>query len=178
MIERNLDYYLSLSYDLIIRTYVEKSEKEYSIHTNELDELAFYGVGNTVEKAISSFHETKKRLFEIYLERDIPIPTPNPSRMELHSGKFLVRTTPKIHGSLIKCAKENNQSLNAYVNAIFDQMCSYRDILKVARKEFSEMSKQLRSQETPKLDLKSKKLGKTSAKDVEKYSLKSLMQAA
>lgn len=178
MIEKNLEYYFSLSYDLIIRTHVVNGEKEYSIHTNELDELAFYGVGNTIDEAISTFNETKRQLFEIYLERDIPIPEPKPSRRELPSGKILVRTTPKIHGNLIKCAKENKQSLNAYVNAVLQQACTYEDFLNIAKRELSNMSKQIKNQESRTFDVKSKKLITKPPKTDKVYKSEKIMQAA
>lgn len=125
MKNRDASYYLNLHYDYIITKVQNEGGDSYKAFTNELDSLTFYGVGDTPEEAIKSLDQTKRDLFPYYLEHGFEIPEPERHTEEMPSGKFVVRTSPKLHYRLINLAKQNNQSLNQYVNFIFSNYSSF-----------------------------------------------------
>jgi predicted HicB family RNase H-like nuclease len=116
---KDLQYYLGLNYDVIVRRYEDEGQIMYTAFTSELDRNAFYGVGDTPKEAIDSLEKVKEELFEYYLEEGYGIPEPEHEYESLPSGKFIVRTSPKVHRDLISMAKKNKQSLNSYINYIF-----------------------------------------------------------
>lgn len=137
MNNKKLDYYLNLEYDLIIKKVKENNDFFYKVKTNELDDLAFYGVGDTIEDAINSFNEVKNNLFEYYYNEGLDIPEPEKTSTKdelLPSGKFIIRTSPQIHKKLIYYAKANKLSLNSYINALFNTLTTTSSILDSAEK--------------------------------------------
>lgn len=178
MKKNDLTYYLSLIYDLVIRQRTIDGSTEYMVFANELEKDVFYGVGCTIQEAIESFHDAKSEIFELYIEKGLQIPEPRKHDDCLPSGRFLLRTSPKIHRDLIKCAKENKQSLNAYVNAVLQQACTYEDFFNIAKRELSNMSKQIKNQESRTFNVKSKKLITKPPKTDKVYKSEKIMQAA
>jgi len=130
--KNKLEYYLDLVYDIIIRTYKEDGDILYKAFTNELNQNEFYGVGDSIDKAIESFHAIKEEWFEYYIENNLPIAEPEKRDEILPSGKFIIRTSPKTHAELIKLAGNNNQSLNYFINSIFEQFCTAQNFLSIA----------------------------------------------
>ena len=118
---KSLSYYMSLDYDLRIDKLEDEGEAHYKAYALELDEGAVYGVGVTKQEAMASFEETKRSMFEIYVEEDMPIPQPERVPIGLPSGKFLIRTQPLTHRRLVNLAKRNGQSLNAFVNTVLER---------------------------------------------------------
>jgi len=119
--DKDLRYYLSFNYDIIIRKIDKYDDVFYEATTRELDPLTFYGVGDTPEAAIESLEEVKQELFPYYLENGIPIAEPEPAERSLPSGRFIVRIPPAIHKRLISLANRNKQSLNAFITSIFER---------------------------------------------------------
>jgi len=133
MSKKDLKYYLGLDYDVKVIRIEDEGEFEYKAFAKELDDIAFYGVGDTKAEAIESFEDVRAELFEYYYENDIPIPEPVREKEEiLPSGKFIIRTSPKTHAELIKLAGNNNQSLNSFINSIFEQFCTAQNFLSIA----------------------------------------------
>ncbi len=132
---KNLDYYLSLNYEIRLRKIDKYEEPLYQAYTRELDPVAFYGVGSTPDEAIRSFEETKREMFEDFLEHGYPIPEPEPIEDESFSGKFLVRTTPRMHRQLLRKAKQQNQSLNSLINEIFTIYLTSEGLVESAKKQ-------------------------------------------
>jgi predicted HicB family RNase H-like nuclease len=117
--KKNLDYYLNLDYDLDITRYDDEDEVTYQAASRDLDPLVFNGVGETKEEAIKRFELARIELFEHYFERGIDIPKPTRTDSSLPSGRFVVRTTPLLHSNISKLAAKRGQSLNQYVNTLF-----------------------------------------------------------
>ncbi len=115
---KNLDYYLSLDYDVKVVRVEDDGDFLYKAYASELDSSAFYGVGATKAEAINSFEEVRRNLFEHFFERGIPTPEPQREEQDLPSGRFLLRTTSDVHARLTELARSKNQSLNAFVNDI------------------------------------------------------------
>lgn len=135
MPEKDMEYYLNLDYDLIIVRVEDDGEFAYKAYSRDLDDYAFYGVGKTKEEALLSFEETKRELFQYYLENDLPIPEPTREPDSLPSGRFIVRTSPINHARLIDLSKRHSQSLNQYMNSLFDSQITSTMIIDNARQE-------------------------------------------
>lgn len=133
MKNKNLKYYLELNYDIVIKKIDKYDEVFYQATTKELDSLTFYGTGDTVEEAIKSLNDVKEELFPYYIEKGLEIPEPVTEERGLPSGKFLVRTSPVTHSKLLKQAKKSKQSLNAYINSIFEKACSSEDFISLLK---------------------------------------------
>ena len=131
MSNKNLEYYLSLNYDLVIRRIEGHEAAFFEARITELDPLTFYGTGDTVDEAISDLEEVKREMFSYYIENGLPIAAPAKVEQGLPSGRFVVRTSPRTHRDLVKNAKRNNQSLNAYVNAILERDCACIDTVQL-----------------------------------------------
>lgn len=133
--KKNLNYYLKLKYVILLREIDKYDEPMFQAYTRELNPVEIYGVGATPEEALKSFHETKKVIFEYYLNNGLEIPEPEIEDEKLPSGNFIVRTSPQIHKQIIIRAKKDKRSLNSLVNSIFDQYFSIEGFLGVTKNE-------------------------------------------
>ncbi len=141
MSKKDLKYFLGLDYDVKVVKIEDEDGFEYKAYSNELDDFAFYVIGDTKADAIESFEEVRTELFEHYFENNIPIPEPVREKEEiLPSGKFIIRTSPKTHAELIVLAKKNNQSLNQYINTLFDRFNTSELILENMKKRMNSMT--------------------------------------
>ncbi len=129
MIVKRLKYYLSLDYDVTISRMEEEGEVGYKAYSRDLDSFVFYGAGDTKLEALESFEETKRELFELYLEEGRDIPEPTREDDTLPSGRFVLRIDPKIHWKLTNHAKEARKSLNSYVDQILISHVTGKDLL-------------------------------------------------
>lgn len=121
MTDRNLDYYLGLNYELVLRRVVEYDKPFWEATTKELDRMTFYGVGDTPQDAIKGFEEVKQDMFPYYLEQGLEIPEPRPTPRDLPSGRFVLRIPPRLHSALIDLGRESNQSLNTLIGNVLDR---------------------------------------------------------
>lgn len=128
---RDIEYYMNLDYDLVVRKISSEDGAFYQVTTKELSPAAFYGMGDTIEEAIHSFEETKKALFKDHLERGIEIPEPEKEEDLYYSGKFVVRTTPALHRKIVSLAKKEHRSLNSYINVLFEKINTMEDALDI-----------------------------------------------
>lgn len=117
MLPKDLRYYQSLEYNVIIKKEELDGEKWYVAYCNELGISACHGIGDTQEEALKSFIEEKNAFIEFLFESGDTIPEVVQSEQNL-SGTFSVRTSPWIHSSLVDASKKYGQSLNAYVNQL------------------------------------------------------------
>ncbi len=118
MKSKNLEYYLSLDYDIQISRLEVEGFFSYKAFTRELDQLVFYGAGDTKIEALNSFEKTKAELFELYIEENRTIPEPTREDIYLPSGKLILRFDPKIHLSLKQLAVTAKKSLNSYIDQV------------------------------------------------------------
>jgi antitoxin HicB len=118
MLIKDLNYYKSLDYNIIIEKKKEKGEHWYVAYTNELGKFACYGQGETASEAITSFYEEKDIFIEYLFNEGENIPEPSTSESEKYSGVFNVRTSPVIHAKLVQQSKDMDISLNLYLNQL------------------------------------------------------------
>lgn len=116
MSRKTLEYYKSLEYSVLIRQEEMDGEKWFVAYCNELGISACRGIGNTQEEALIDFKQSKDEFIEILYEREDDIPEVEKIDLNDYSGIFTVRTSPFLHERLVRYAKTQNLSLNAYVN--------------------------------------------------------------
>jgi len=122
---KNLDYYLSLPYNIVIRQDEEDGNK-YIIA--EIPELPGCGaIGVSYEQAINNVNEHKIAWLEANIDAGLPIP--EPVSEDLYSGKFLLRIPVKIHMRLSKEAENEGLSLNQYIRKQLENHIDNRIIL-------------------------------------------------
>ena len=117
MLPKDLKYYQSLEYNVIIKKEELDGERWYVAYCNELGINACHGIGATQEEALRSFIEEKNAFIEFLFENGDTIPEVIQTEQNL-SGTFSVRTSPWIHASLVDASKKYGLSLNAYVNQL------------------------------------------------------------
>lgn len=134
MLRKDLQYYKSLEYNVIIKKEEFDGEKWYVAYCNELGLNACHGIGEDKVSALNSFIEEKDAFIEMLYEKKEPIPEVVSEEQNL-SGVFSVRTSSWIHSSLVQQAKINGVSLNSYVNQLLAYGIGQREVsLKCERK--------------------------------------------
>lgn len=129
MVTKNLSYYLSLDYDVIVSRMEEDGDVIYKAYSGDLDSYVFYGAGETKAEALESFENTKNELFKDYLEEGRNIPEPTREDKTLPSGKFLLRIDPRIHQKLVQLARKRKKSLNSFIDQILVSYTTADDII-------------------------------------------------
>ncbi|PKM41876.1 MAG: toxin-antitoxin system HicB family antitoxin [Firmicutes bacterium HGW-Firmicutes-8] len=108
--KRDLDYYLNLPYRIEI---VPSPEGGYAAKVVELP--GCISQGQTLEEVAINIEDAKVCWLEVALEESMPIPEPMLNNEE-YSGKMVVRMPKSMHRLLVERAKEENISLNQYIN--------------------------------------------------------------
>lgn len=117
MLNKDLKYFLSLDYKTIIEKVLSEDESFFIAYANEFGKYACYGKGQSQVDAINSFIQEKDEFIEYLFNSGETIPEPL-IESERFSGFFNVRTSPIVHASLVSQAKEQDISLNLYLNQI------------------------------------------------------------
>jgi len=113
--KKDLEYYLKLPYVIEVVPIPEAQGGGFKASLPQIGRFAVIGDGETPEEAIADLELSKKERFTWYLERGVRIPEPE-EEIEEFSGKFVVRLPRTLHRQLASGAKQNNVSLNQYVN--------------------------------------------------------------
>ena len=114
--KKNLDYYMSLKYQLEIVPIPEEGGGGFEARIPQLGRHTFTGSGNTIPEALETLDQVKQDYFERYLKEGVPIPEPEIEDEAAFSGKFIVRVPRYLHRQLVNEARRNGVSLNKYVN--------------------------------------------------------------
>ena len=115
MDKKNLDYYMKLPYTIEVVPIPESQGGGCTARLPQIGRFAITGDGETPEEAINSLEIAKRERFAEHLEKGIEIPEPEEEKEE-YSGRFIVRLPKILHRKLATDAKENQASLNQYVN--------------------------------------------------------------
>lgn len=107
--EKNLNYYMSLPYTVIINKVNDEGQEYYYGKIAELD--GCHTTADTIEELVQELEEVKKDHIEIKLEYGDPIPEPN----DMPSGKIVLRMPKTLHWRLAGEAKQEGISLNQYM---------------------------------------------------------------
>jgi antitoxin HicB len=107
MKNKDLDYYMNLPYNIIVR------KDPYGGYFAKVEELeGCMTQGETYEEAFKNIQEAMQLWLEDAIENELEIPEPVPD--EEFSGKFVLRLPKSLHRKLARNAKKENISLNQY----------------------------------------------------------------
>jgi len=115
MIEKNIEYYMSLPYRVEI--YPEPDRSGYTALIPELP--GCMTCADTLDELWGMIEEAKEGWLELSLADGDYIPEPAPVEVEEYSGKFVVRLPASLHRQLAKRAKQEKTSLNQLVVMLF-----------------------------------------------------------
>ncbi len=111
MSERNLTYYMSLPYRVVV--YPEGDGSGYTAVVPELP--GCMTCADTYEQLWPLLEEAKELWLEVALANGDHIPEPAPVEVETYSGKFVVRVPRTLHRQLAERAEQEGTSLNQLV---------------------------------------------------------------
>jgi len=106
----NIQDYLNLPYNIIIRHVVDESGTYYFAKVQELS--GCISDGESVEEAFNNIYDAMEGWIETKLEAGFSIPMPLDT--EKYSGKFVVRIPKSLHARLSIEAEQEGISLNQY----------------------------------------------------------------
>ena len=141
---KSLDDYKKLPYKIIVEAITDESGTDYMAYTHELGKYSCYGTGKTESEAIASFKNEKDDFLEYLYDAQKPIPEPVIEQEEpLPNGVITLRTTPVLHAQLINQAKQNNVSLNLYLNQIISSASAAKDVKDFFKQEMASMCERI-----------------------------------
>ena len=108
---KNLNYYLNLNYEIKIRKLTEEEGGGWFAEIPLLP--GCMSDGETPEEAVVNLTDAKKCWIETSIELERPVPEPANNSF---SGQLRVRMPKSLHKTLSERAKEENVSLNQYIN--------------------------------------------------------------
>jgi len=111
-IEKDLEYYSKLPYNIIIEMWDDGEGPYWVARIAELPHCLIHG--DTPEEAISEIEGVKRDWIKSNLERGLKIPEPIPHK---HSGQIRLRIPPSLHRLLADRATVEGISLNQYMTA-------------------------------------------------------------
>lgn len=120
MIKKDLEYYLGLPYKIVL---YPAEEGGYAIEIPELPGCVSQGL--TLEEAYEMIQDAKKGWIDLALQNGETIPEP---AKEEYSGKFNIRMPKSLHRTLVSKAKEENVSLNQYINYQLARSVRHKEI--------------------------------------------------
>ncbi|MGF9913759.1 toxin-antitoxin system HicB family antitoxin [Paenibacillus ehimensis] len=109
MADKNLEYYMSLPYTVIVREVNDESGRYFYGKYLELD--GCQSTGQTIEELYESLKEALEGYLEVKLEYGDPIPEPQGD----YSGSIRVRMPKTLHRDLAAAAELEGVSLNQYM---------------------------------------------------------------
>jgi predicted RNase H-like HicB family nuclease len=139
--QKDLNYYKSLEYEIVIENIKQGGESWYHCYAREFGRMSCYGTGETHDEALKNFLIDKDEFIELNYAKELPIPEPTQKEFDrkLLSGIFNVRTTPQIHTRLTQQAKENGVSLNSHVNHLFSSSSILGEVMKYMDHQFKKV---------------------------------------
>ena len=110
MIKKDLEYYMSLPYNLVVQHRSDEDGEHYVSRVLELD--GCHSDGTTKAEALENLQEAMEGYLEVKLEYGDTIP--EPVYADGFNGKFLLRLPKTLHQRLSFEAKKEGVSLNQY----------------------------------------------------------------
>ena len=109
--KKDLAYYLSLDYPVLIKKEVEDNDTYYEAEMPDLPGCGAHG--KTKKEAEKRLEEAKELWFRARLKRKLQIP--EPISEDEYSGRYLLRIPAKLHMQLSLNARKEELSLNQYI---------------------------------------------------------------
>ncbi len=110
--KKDLDYYYSLPYRVILETWDDGDGPYYVARVAELPHCMIHGA--TPEEAVREIEEVKKDWIKSNYERGLKIPEPE---LPSYSGQIRLRIPPFLHRGLAERAELEGTSLNQFMTA-------------------------------------------------------------
>ena len=139
--KNDLTYYAKLRYKTVITPIPEDEGGGFEASIPQLGSYAFIGEGETSGEALKDLEKTKREYFKEFMKKGIEIPEPDEPTKEFR-GDFLLRMPKFLHRDLYLAAKENEVSLNQYMNYLLTKSMTL-DSLEKKIEELSQEIKQL-----------------------------------
>lgn len=131
--EEKINYYLELPYKIEILPIPKDEGGGFMAILPEVGRDVFVGDGDTIEEALESLESIKRIMFAQYIRDGVPIPEPETA--DSYSGKFVLRVPKILHKELASGAKNENVSLNQYVNMLLSQANERTQLFKHIKSE-------------------------------------------
>lgn len=106
----NVQEYMKLPYDIIIKQITDESGTYFYASVLELD--GCQSTGETYQEAYEGLQEAMEGWIQTKLEHGFPVPLPIESKN--YSGKFILRLPKSLHCRLAMEAEKEGVSLNQY----------------------------------------------------------------
>jgi len=110
IINKDLNYYLSLNYDIKIRRLTEEEGGGWFAEVPLLP--GCMSDSDNIEELLGNIEDAKKSWIKTCLDSDRAVPEP---QEEQYSGQLRVRLPKSLHKTLSEKAREENTSLNQYI---------------------------------------------------------------
>lgn len=110
--EKDLAYYYSLPYRVILETWDDGNGPYYVARIAELPHCMIHG--DSPEEAVREIEEVKKDWIKSNYERGLKIPEPE---LPSYSGQIRLRIPPFLHRGLAERAELEGTSLNQFMTA-------------------------------------------------------------
>jgi len=122
---KTLEDFLALRYPIEL---IEDDSGGYFAKHPDLD--GCFAQGETPDEAIASLADARSLWISARLEDGMPVPEPLATEP---SGRFLVRTLPRIHAALTRLAQRQGVSLNQLLNVVLAEHIGRAPIRDVVR---------------------------------------------
>lgn len=143
---RTLEGYLSAVYPIA----VERHAEGWEVWHPDFTRMTISAFADTLEAAIRDLDEMRE--YYIISQFDKGVELPFPEEPKLYSGSFVLRIPKDLHARLAHEAKENNVSLNSYIQHLLaqrhDESATQRGLETIALK-LEEPQKALQEHEKP-----------------------------
>lgn len=104
-----LEYQVTISFDPRDEIYVARVPELENCHSH----------GSSPEEALSNVRQAIELWLETAKRKRIPIP--EPITRKKFSGKFILRTSPEMHATLVKKALQKGKSMNELTVELIDE---------------------------------------------------------
>lgn len=133
--KHTIEYYMGLPYTVHIEEKKDEDGHFFYAFIPELGKYTCYGVGKSIDEALKSLKEVQEVTIADIIEAGKEVPLPKEEESFLPSGKFVVRTSRRLHAQLVEQAKEEGISLNLLVNELLAQNVILRTLKKEEEKQ-------------------------------------------
>jgi predicted RNase H-like HicB family nuclease len=134
---KSVEAYLNLPYTVEIKP---ESDGTFFVCVKELE--GCLSCGDTVEEAYKMIKDAMREWIGFRLEKGLPVPEPHTDE-DSYRGKFIVRTTSRLHKQLAEQAKKQDVSMNAYVCELLAENNALEQVVQTLQKVVTDLRNNL-----------------------------------
>ncbi len=120
MVNKDLEYYLSLPYTITLKRGTGDGEEYWIARVVELPHCMTHGV--TQEEALRDIEDAKQEWLKSNLDAGLPIPEP-----AKFTGQFHLRMPPSLHEALALKSESEDVSLNQFIVTALARAVGYAE---------------------------------------------------